>query len=157
MIHARAKLCNNLEPSGDAQLSAFAPLIGTSTNPDKIQATQTVAMKPVSLPELPAKPSEDVTAKLFPGFARTGVRTSGATIPVFHKGDGPPVLLLHGYPETHVTWHKVAPRLAERFAVYVPDLRGYGDSSRPADGDRHVNCSFRAKALAGAESVLRLP
>ena len=99
------------------KLSALAALIGTSTIPGKIQATQTVAMKPVSLPELPPKPSKDVAAKLLPGFVQTEVRTSGATIPVFHKGDGPPVLLLHGYPETHVTWHKVAPRLAERFSV----------------------------------------
>jgi haloacetate dehalogenase len=88
-------------------------------------------------------------AKLFPGFAQTEVRTSGERPSLFFtKGDGPPVLLLHGYPETHVTWHKVAPRLAERFSVYVPDLRGYGDSSRPTtDGDRHLNYSFRAMAL----------
>jgi haloacetate dehalogenase len=110
-------------------------------------------MKPISLPELPPKPSDDLAAKLFPGFVHTEVRTSGATIPVFHKGDGPPVLLLHGYPETHVTWHKVAPRLAERFSVYVPDLRGYGDSSRPSDGDRHINYSFRAMALDQVETM----
>ena len=118
------------------KLSAVA-LIGTSIIPDKTQATQTVAMKAISLPELPPKPSEDVAAKLFPGFVQTEVRTRGATIPVFHKGGGPPVLLLHGYPESQVTWHRVAPRLAERFSVYVPDLRGYGDSSRPTDGDRN--------------------
>jgi haloacetate dehalogenase len=135
------------------RLSAAAALIGTSTIPDKIQAMQTVAMKPISLPELPPKPSADVTAKFFPGFVHTEVRTSGATIAVFHKGDGPPVLLLHGYPETHVTWHKVAPRLAERFSVYVPDLRGYGDSSRPSDGDRHINYSFRAMALDQVETM----
>jgi len=135
------------------RLSAVAALLGTSTIPDKIQATQSVAIKPVSLPELPPKPSKDVTAKLFPGFEQTEVRTSGATIPVFHKGDGAPVLLLHGYPESHVTWHKVAPRLAERFSVYVPDLRGYGDSSRPVDGDRHINYSFRAMALDQVETM----
>ena len=135
------------------KLSAVTALIGTSTIFDKARATQAVPMKPVSLPELPPKPSPDVAAKLFPGFAQTEVRTSGATIPVFHKGDGPPVLLLHGYPETHVTWHKVAPRLADRFSVYVPDLRGYGDSSRPADGDRHINYSFRAMALDQIETM----
>ena len=63
------------------------------------------------------------------------------------------MLLLHGYPETHVTWHKVAPKLAERFSVYAPDLRGYGDSSRPADGDRHLNYSFRAMALDQVETM----
>src|SRR5215469_11030739 len=135
------------------KLSAVAALIGTAASPDKIQATQTVAMKPTSLPELPPKPSKDVAPTLFPGFAQTEVRTSGATIPVVHKGEGPPLLLLHGYPETHVTWHKVAPRLAEGFSVYVPDLRGYGDSSRPTDGDRHVNYSFRAMALDQIETM----
>jgi hypothetical protein len=115
------------------KLSAFTALIGTSAIPSKTQATQTAPMKQVSLPELPPKPSTAVAAKLFPGFTQTDVRASGATIPVFHKGDGPPVLLPPGYPETHVTWHKVAPRLAERYSVYLPDLRGYGDSSRPSD------------------------
>jgi pimeloyl-ACP methyl ester carboxylesterase len=52
-----------------------------------------------------------------------------------------------------LTWHKVAPRLAERFSVYVPDLRGYGDSSRPSDGDRHLNYSFRAMALDQIETM----
>jgi len=109
--------------------------------------------EPRILPELPPKPSEDVTSKLFPGFVQTEDRTTGATVPVCHKGDGPPVLLLHGYPETHVTWHKVAPRLGSRFSVYVPDLRGYGDSSRPSDGDRHINYSFRAMALDQVETM----
>jgi len=129
------------------KLSAVA-LIGTSIIPDKTQATQTVAMKAISLPELPPKPSEDVAAKLFPGFVQTEVRTRGATIPVFHKGGGPPVLLLHGYPESQVTWHRVAPRLAERFSVYVPDLRGYGDSSRPTDGDHRLNYLWLANCYS---------
>jgi haloacetate dehalogenase len=124
---------------------SFAAALGVSAFPSKVQGEQVT--KPISLPGLPPKPSKDVTAKLFPGFVETEVRTSGATIPVLHKGDGPPVLLLHGYPENRFTWHKVAPRLAERFSVYVPDLRGYGDSSRPSDGDRHINYSFRAMAL----------
>ena len=130
------------------KLSLAAALMGTAMNPKEVQATQTVAAKPISLPELPPKPPKDITPKLFPGFEQTEVRTSGATIPVLHKGDGPPVLLLHGYPETRVTWHKVAPRLAERFSVYVPDLRGYGDSSHPTDGDRHVNYSFLALCIS---------
>jgi pimeloyl-ACP methyl ester carboxylesterase len=53
---------------------------------------------------------------------------------------------LNGYPETHVTWHKVAPELAERFSVVVLDLRGYGDSGKPQGGERHGNYSFRAMA-----------
>ena len=60
-----------------------------------------------------------------------------------HAGTGPPLLLLHGNPLTHVMWHKIAPRLAQRFTVVATDLRGYGDSSKPAGGDKSVNYSFR--------------
>src|SRR3984957_7234326 len=135
------------------RLSLVAALTGMSAIPGKIQAMQDIDMRAISLPELPPKPPEDVAVKLLPGFLHTEVRTSEATIPVFHKGDGPPLLLLHGYPETHVTWDLVAPRRAERFSVYVPDLRGYGDSSRPTDGDRHLNYSFRAMALDQIETM----
>jgi haloacetate dehalogenase len=98
-----------------------------------------------------AEPTSDGT-DYFPGFATDTVKTGGAatisgtTIHVLHKGSGPPLLLLHGYPETHLTWRKVAPLLAEQFAVVVPDLRGYGESGKPADGERHENYSFRAMA-----------
>jgi len=61
-------------------------------------------------------------------------------------GSGPPLLLLHGYPQTHVIWHKIAPSLAESFTVVATDLRGYGDSSKPDGGRNHVNYSFRAMA-----------
>src|ERR1700731_2669217 len=93
-------------------------------------------------PGLPAVKSE----AFFPGFSAEMVRTTGTTIHVLREGAGRPLLLLHGYPETHVTWHKVAPELAERFSVVVPDLRGYGDSGKPQDGERHENYSFRAMA-----------
>ena len=82
----------------------------------------------------------------FPGFVAESVGTNGTTIHVLRKGAGRPLLLLHGYPETHLTWHKVAPRLAEQFFVVVPDLRGYGESGKPQDGERHQNYSFRAMA-----------
>jgi pimeloyl-ACP methyl ester carboxylesterase len=82
----------------------------------------------------------------FPGFSAESVKTSGTTIHVLRKGTGRPLLLLHGYPETHLTWHKVAPQLAEQFSVIVPDLRGYGDSGKPEGGERHENYSFRAMA-----------
>ena len=65
---------------------------------------------------------------LFEGFIQTQVRTAGADINVVHGGSGPPVLLLHGAPQTHAMWHVVAPRLAERHSVVAADLRGYGDS-----------------------------
>ena len=65
---------------------------------------------------------------MFEGFTRTEIETSRARIHLRHGGDGPPLLLLHGNPLTHVSWHKIAPRLAERFHVIAADLRGYGDS-----------------------------
>ncbi len=92
----------------------------------------------------------------FPGFVRRRVQTSGAIINTVHGGSGPPVLLLHGYPQTHVMWHMVAPRLAERFTVVMTDLRGYGDSSKPADGETHANYSKRAMALDQIEVMRTL-
>ena len=83
---------------------------------------------------------------LFPGFTTQKVQTSGATIHTLRGGSGPPLLLIHGYPQTHVEWHKIAPRLAEQFTVVMTDLRGYGDSSKPADGDNHAGYSKRAMA-----------
>jgi haloacetate dehalogenase len=87
-----------------------------------------------------------VSSALFPGFQTERIRTSGAVINLVHGGEGPPVLLLHGYPETHAMWHKVAPRLAREYAVVCPDLRGYGDSSKPRGLPDHSNYSKRAMA-----------
>jgi len=83
---------------------------------------------------------------LFPGFERRRVRTSGATINLMTKGDGPPILLLHGYPETLAMWHKIAPDLARDYTVVCADLRGYGDSSKPKGLPDHSNYSKRAMA-----------
>src|SRR6516165_5405762 len=84
---------------------------------------------------------------MFEGFTRTERATSGARIHLRHGGDGPTLLLLHGNPLTHVSWHKIANRLAERFHVVATDLRGYGDSVGPDDaGDNNINYSFRAMA-----------
>jgi len=97
-----------------------------------------------------------MSAKLFPGFERRRIRTSGATIKLVHAGDGPPLLLLHGYPETHAMWHKVAPRLARRYSVVCADLRGYGDSSKPKGQPDHSNYSKRAMAQDMAEVMSAL-
>src|SRR5580700_10748352 len=84
-----------------------------------------------SLSELPEPPSAATSQKLLPGFQARRIRTSGAEINVLTKGNGRPLLLLHGHPETHLTWHKIAPALAEEYTAVLPDLRGYGDSSKP--------------------------
>jgi haloacetate dehalogenase len=95
-------------------------------------------------------------SKLLPGFTRRRIRTSGAVINTVHGGDGPPVLLLHGYPETHAMWHKVAPLLAREYTVVCPDLRGYGDSSKPKGVPGHANYSKRAMALDMVEVMAAL-
>ena len=90
---------------------------------------------------------------LFPDFERRRIRTSGATINLEIGGEGPPVLLLHGYPQTHAMWHKVAPKLAREYTVVCPDLRGYGDSSKPRGLPDHSNYSKRAMALDMVEAM----
>lgn len=88
-----------------------------------------------------------MSAQLLAGFEILDIEgTDGVTIRTRKAGDGPPILLLHGYPQCHVMWHLVAPKLAEKFTVIVPDLRGYGDSSKPSGGANHVNYSKRAMA-----------
>lgn len=80
----------------------------------------------------------------------------GIAIHTCTAGSGPPLLLLHGFPQTHVCWHKVAPRLAERFTVVATDLRGYGASSKPAGGPRHAAYSKRAMAADQVEVMRQL-
>jgi haloacetate dehalogenase len=83
---------------------------------------------------------------LFENFQLRRVETNGVTINCVVGGNGPPLLLLHGYPQTHVMWHRVAPQLARDFTVVAADLRGYGDSSRPPGGDDHAAYSKRTMA-----------
>lgn len=83
---------------------------------------------------------------LMPGFTWRDIIVDGVRIRTATGGSGPPLLLLHGHPQTHLTWHKVAPELARRFSVVVTDLRGYGDSDKPAGGDDHAGYSKRAMA-----------
>lgn len=84
---------------------------------------------------------------MFEGFERVRVETEGASINAVRGGEGPPVLLLHGYPQTLAMWHLVAPRLAGSYTVVAADLRGYGDSSKPDGSGDHAEYSKRAMAL----------
>lgn len=94
---------------------------------------------------------------MFEGFDTRQVQTSSARLHVRVGGEGPPVLLLHGYPQTHACWHRVAPRLAaEGFTVVAPDLRGYGDSEGPPPDASHAAYSKRAMALDARELMAAL-
>ncbi len=87
------------------------------------------------------------TLNFFSGFKPIHITTTGAVINGIIGGSGPPVLLLHGWPQSHVEWHRVAPLLADQFSVIATDLRGYGDSSIPPEGLNHEGYCKRAMAL----------
>ena len=93
---------------------------------------------------------------MFETFKSQRIKTSGTEIHVTVGGSGPPLLLLHGYPQTHLMWHKVAPVLAKEFTVVVPDLRGYGESGKPKTSDDHAPYSKRAMAIDQVEVMAAL-
>lgn len=92
----------------------------------------------------------------FEDFSVEMISTTGAKIYTLRKGSGPPLLLLHGYPQTHFIWHKIARRLSESYSVVLTDLRGYGDSEKPDGSARHANYSFRAMARDQIEVMRNL-
>jgi haloacetate dehalogenase len=94
--------------------------------------------------------------EFFPNFSDQMVKTSEAVIRTRVHGEGPPLLLLHGHPQTHVAWHKIAESLAGKFTVVLTDLRGYGDSSKLEGGPRHINYSKRAMARDQLEVMRQL-
>lgn len=93
---------------------------------------------------------------MFEGFELEMIHTGEATIRVRHGGSGSPILLLHGHPRTHATWHRVAPLLASDFTVICPDLRGYGGSSKPTTTPDHEPYSKRAMARDCVEVMCAL-
>ncbi len=112
-----------------------------------VPATVTATATQDSYVKDPSRWGSPAVAAFFPGFQHLDMATSGAVIRLRHGGQGPPLLLLHGNPQNHVCWHKIAARLAEHFHVILPDLRGYGDSSLPEPGPDNANFSFRPMAL----------
>lgn len=93
---------------------------------------------------------------LLRGFREARLETEGGAIHLRHAGSGPPLLLLHGYPQTHVMWHAVAPALADRYHVVCPDLRGYGESAKPDSTPDHAPYSKRAMARDMVQVMARL-
>jgi haloacetate dehalogenase len=93
---------------------------------------------------------------VFEGFAERRIRVGEAELFLRLGGAGPPLLLLHGYPQTHVAWHRVAPHLARRFTLVMPDLRGYGGSKGPAPDPEHRHYAKRAMARDMAELMTAL-
>jgi len=93
---------------------------------------------------------------MFEGFAAASVDTGETTIRVRHGGNGPPLLLLHGNPQTLFMWHAVAPILARDFTIVATDLRGYGESGKPPRDERHESYSKRAMARDQVEVMRRL-
>ena len=83
---------------------------------------------------------------MFEGFEEKRITVPDTDIYLRIGGSGPPLLLVHGYPQSHVMWHKIAPGLAESFTVVAADLRGYGDSGKPPSDDAHLNFSKRTMA-----------
>jgi haloacetate dehalogenase len=92
----------------------------------------------------------------FEGFEAAHHEVNGVRLFSRHGGKGPPLLLLHGFPQTHATWHRVAQLLAPHFFLVMPDLRGYGDSGKPPDAPAHASYSKRAMAADMVELMREL-
>ncbi|MEA5511048.1 alpha/beta hydrolase [Crocosphaera sp. UHCC 0190] len=93
---------------------------------------------------------------MFANFKNLVIKTSDININLIKGGKGYPILLLHGYPQTHAMWHKIAPKLADNFTVIAPDLRGYGDSDKPQGTVNHDNYSKRIMAKDQVEVMTQL-
>src|ERR1700680_2988549 len=119
-------------------------------------AAQNALRAPVLLGE--PVPGQQPRTEFFEGFKTEQIKTSGASINTVYGGNskGSPLLLLHGIPETHVLWRKVAPALAQDYFLVMTDLRGYGDSGKPPGGGDHFAYSKRAMAQDQVEVMKHL-
>jgi haloacetate dehalogenase len=119
-------------------------------------AAENALLAPVRLSE--SEPAQQPSGDFFKGFKTEQIKTSGATINTVYGGNekGSPLLLLHGIPETHVLWRKVAPTLAQDHFLVMTDLRGYGDSGKPSGGGDHFAYSKRAMAQDQVEVMKHL-
>lgn len=126
-----------------------SPMQTAWTRPPSLGASASLMLRPGQ--------AGGVLSDMFEGFRAQTLRV-GANIEIFLRigGSGPPLLLLHGFPQTHVCWHKLAAGLAARFTVVATDLRGYGASSKPEGGENHVNYSKRAMARDQLELMQKL-
>ena len=155
---------SDTEPNDDAlsrrhlvqAIAAGATLAGAGASGAQAQTAMPDALSTADYVNDPHRWGSAEIAAMFPGFRHLDMKTSGAVIRVRHGGSGPPLLLLHGNPESHACWHKVASRLAQRYHVVLADLRGYGDSSLPEPGPNHINYSFRAMAQDMVEVMEQL-
>ena len=93
---------------------------------------------------------------MFEGFKSKYVQVKKGKVFCKIKGDGPPLLLLHGYPQTHLMWHKTAPELSKSFTVVAADLRGYGNSLTPPSDSKHFNYSKREMASDMKQMMVKL-
>src|SRR5258708_6817737 len=131
--------------------SIFTPSTrGSSAMPDSTMPDSTMpdsTMPDSTMPDL---------ADLFPGYQSHWIDTSAGKIFARTGGQGPPLLLLHGYAETNVMWHAVAPALAEHFSLVIADLPGYGWSAVPDSGEGHAPYDKRSMANAMVEVMEKL-
>ena len=104
----------------------------------------------------PVDPRLGYNVAMFPGFQSQRITANGVGIHTLVGGSGPPLLLLHGYPQTHLIWHRVAPKLAQQFTVVLTDLRGYGASDKPVGLPDHSNYSKREMAHDQVEVMRQL-
>jgi haloacetate dehalogenase len=143
-----------LSRRGLVQVLAAGAAAASVATPSLAQPTSVLAeATPADYVRDPTRWGSAEVAALFPGFKHLDIRTKGAVIRLRHGGSGPPLLLLHGNSQNHVTWFGVAARLAERYHVVLADLRGYGDSSLPDPGPNHINYSSQVLAADMFEAM----